>query len=212
MSNSDLPRRIAQKASNKEEIADEITRNPSAIPLLLEGLGSEKASIKFGCSRVLRLVSEKKPEILYPQMDFFIAMLDAKNTFLRMDAARVVANLAAVDSDGKFETAFEKFFSPIPGPAMIPAANVIGAAAKIALAKPGLTGRITAEILKVEKAKYATTECRNVALGHAIQSLDLFLEQVAEKAPVVRLVKRQLKNTRSATRKKAEGFIKKHGL
>ena len=73
-----------------------------------------------------------------------------------------------------------------------------------------MTGRITAEILKVGRAKYQTAECRNVALGGAIESFDQFFDQIEDKKRVVRLVKRQLKNTRSATRKKAERFLARH--
>ncbi len=78
------------------------------------------------------------------------------------------------------------------------------------MVKPELSDKIAQEILKVEKAKYQTAECRNVALGHAIKSFDQFFDQIEDKEPVIKLIKRQLKNTRNATRKKAEKFIKKH--
>lgn len=212
MPGASLPQRIARKDSSKAKIADEILSNPDDIPTILEGLNSSNARVKFGCSKVLRLASEKKPEVLYPRMDFFVRQLDNENTFLRLDAARVLANLATVDRECKFEGIFEKYFAPIAGPAMIPAANVIGSAAIIARAKPSLTRKIVAEILKVEKAEYATRECRNIALGHAIRSFDTFFDQIDDKAPVVGVIKRQLRNTRPATRKKAAAFVKKHGI
>jgi hypothetical protein len=204
--------RIARKGSNKEKIAEEVARNADAIAEVLAGVRAEKPSVRFGCSTVLRLISEKAPAILYRHMDFFVRLLGDQNTFLRMDAARVIGNLTMVDFDGKFDRIFEEYFAPIKGPAMIPAANIIGTAAKIALAKPFLADRIAAEILKVERAHYATAECRNIALGHAIQSFDLFFEQVGDRASVSKLVRKQLKNPRAATRKKAEAFITKYGL
>jgi hypothetical protein len=212
MPEADLHHRIARRDSNKTRIADEIVSNPCDIPTVLEGLNSSNARIKFGCSKVLRLASEKKPEVLYPLMDFFVHQLDNQNTFLRLDAARILANLAVVDSQGKFEGIFDKYFAPITGPALIPAANVIGSAVRIVQAKPGLIGRIVAEILRVERANYATTECRNIALGHAIQCLDTIFDRIEDKAPTINLIKKQLRNTRPATRKKAEAFVKKHGI
>ena len=91
----------------------------------------------------------------------------------------------------------------------------MGSSARIALAKPELTERITREILKVEKAKYKrhgklSPECRNVAIGHAIDSFDKFFEQIENKAAVIAFVKRQLSNTRKPVAKKAERFIRKH--
>ena len=65
-----------------------------------------------------------------------------------------VANLTTIDTEKKFEALFRKYYAPIPGPKMVTAANIIGSSARIALAKPELTERITREILKVEKGKY----------------------------------------------------------
>ena len=81
--------------------------------------------------------------------------------------------------------------------------------------KPELTERITREILKVEKAKYVnkgalSPECRNVAIGQAIDSFDAFFGQIDNKARVVAFVKRQLKNTRKPVVKKAERFLRKY--
>ncbi|GAG52160.1 unnamed protein product, partial [marine sediment metagenome] len=100
-------------------------------------------------------------------------------------------------------------FALISGPTLITAANTIRGAAKIALAKPKLTDKITQELLKVEKAEYQTTECRNVVLGHVINSFSEFFDQIENKRPVVELIRKQFKNTRSGTRKKAEKFLKK---
>ncbi|OHB74684.1 MAG: hypothetical protein A2Z25_09430 [Planctomycetes bacterium RBG_16_55_9] len=125
-----------------------------------------------------------------------------------------VANLTTVDTENKFEAIFQKYYATIPGPAMITAANIIGNSARIALAKPELTGRIVREILKVEKGKYQSKgvpspECRNVVIGHAIDSLDAFFEQIDDKAAVIAFVKRQLKNSRKPVVKKAERFLRK---
>jgi hypothetical protein len=210
---SNILQKIALKGSDKEQIAAEVAREPGGhVAALLEGLSAERPEVRFGCSKVLGLISSKNPALLYRHMDFFIAMLDHKNTFLRLDAARIVANLAAIDTEGKFEGIFDRFFAPIPGPALISAATVIGAGAGLAKARPELAGRISAEILKVAGARYATMECRNVALGHAIKSFDVLYDLTDDKASIARLVRKQLKNRRAATRKKAERFVRRHGL
>jgi hypothetical protein len=209
MSGSKLQQEIARKETDMEKTVDKVMKKPELLSEVFEGLGSGKARIKYGCVKVLRLISEKKPEILYPRMDFFSDLLDSDNKFLKWGAIHTIANLTAADSERRFEGIFDKYFAPIPGPELIPAGNVIGGAAKIALAKPELSDRIAKEILKVEKATYQTAECRNVAMGHAIKSFDLFFDQIKDKEPVINLIKKQLKNTRNATRKKAEKFLKK---
>ncbi len=209
---SELLQEIAKKETDIGKIADRVINNPELLSEVFEGLNSKTARIKFGSEKVLRLISEKQPEILYPHFDFFVTLLDHENNFLKWGAIITIANLTAADAEGKFEKIFDKYFAPIPGPALIPAGNVIGSAAKIALAKPHLTDRIAKEILKVEKAKYQTTECRNIALGHAIKSFDQFFDRITDKEPAIKLIRKQLNNTRNATRKKAEKFLQKHSL
>lgn len=209
---SNLLQEIGRKETDKNEVVDRIIRSPELLPEIIEGLSADKARTKYGCAKVLRLLSEKKPEVLYPCFDFFVDLLDSDNSFIKWDAIHVLGNLAAVDSENRFEKVYNRYFAPIPGPVLITAANVIGGAARIALAKPTLTERVTKEILKVEKARYQTDECRNVALGQVIDSFDRFYNQIENREPVIALVRRQLNNTRNSTRKKAEKFLKKHKI
>lgn len=210
MDKSKLLEEVSRKGSDKEKIARKVIKNPQLLSELFEGLDAKPASIKYGCEKVLRAISEEKPEILYSYFDEFVRIMDGENSFLKWGAILTIANLVYVDSENKFEKIFEKYFSFISGPVMITAANVIGGAAKIALAKPKHTAKITKEILKVEKAKYKTNECRNVAIGQAIESFDTIFYQIKDKELVMKFVKKQTKNTRKAVRKKAEKFLKKH--
>lgn len=212
MSESKLLQQIAQEEANKESIADRIITTSKLLPEVLEGLSSDKPNIKYGCAKILNIISEKEPEILYPKIDFFINLLDNHNKILKWNAILIIANLTAVDTKNKFEEIFDKYFAPISGPVMITAANIVKGASKIALTKPNLTERITRELLRVENANYQTTECRNVALGHTIKSFDQFFDQIKHREPVIKFVRKQLKNTRNATKKKAEEFMKKYKI
>jgi hypothetical protein len=155
------------------------------------------------------MVSEQAPDLLYPRWDSLVRLLENENAFLRWGSTQILGNLAAVDREGKLEPVLDRFFAPILGPEMIGAANAIGAAATIALAKPHLADRIVKEILKVERASYQRPECRNVAIGHAIKSFDKVFGHVKNRRPALAFVTRQLDNPRPATRKKAQKFLKR---
>jgi hypothetical protein len=204
--------KIARKDSDKEKIAAEVIKNPEALTSLFEGLNSDKAAVRYGCEKTFRFISEKRPELLYPHFDFFVKMLDSGNNFLKWGAIITIANLTGADKKNRFEKIFDKYFSPITGPVMITAGNTIGSAARIALYKPHLIEQITREILKVEKAKYKTKECVNVACGHAIDSFSQFYDKIIDKRPVTEFIKRQLRNTRVPVRKRAEKFLKKNNI
>ncbi len=210
MSESELLTKISRKEVDSETLAGEVIDKPELLTEIFAGLNADKARVKYGSEKILRIISEKKPELLYHRIDFFIKNLDSGNNFFKLGAIHVLANLTGVDSDNKFDEIFDKYFAPIRGPVLMTAANVIAGAAKIASEKPALTAEITNELLKVETAQYQTDECRNIALGKTITSFDHFFNNIENKEPVIKLIKNQLNNTRNATRKKAERFLKKY--
>ncbi|MFA5374602.1 MAG: hypothetical protein WC455_02445 [Dehalococcoidia bacterium] len=209
MKNNNLIDQIATKGSDKEQIAEDIADDPERIAEVIEGLNSRKASVKFGCGKVLRIISEKYPKALYPHIDTFIKLLNSENNIMKWEGIYVIGNLASIDKDKRIDAILTKYLKPIEGPVMITAANVIGGAARIAVAKPYLSERIVTAILKVEHAEYATAECRNVALGHALDAFEIFSDNIKNKQPVIDLVTRQTNNTRNSTRKRAEKLLKK---
>ncbi len=188
MSESNLVQQLSNKESDKEELARQVVQQPSLLSDVFDGLKSDKASIKYGCDKILRIISEKQPSFLYSHMDFFLANLEHENNFLKWGAIHIISNLAAVDSESKIEQYLDKYFAPIPGPVLTTATNVLKGAAKIALAKPQLTHRVTQELLKVETAKYKTEECRNIALGQTITAFGQFFDLIEDKEPVIQLV------------------------
>jgi hypothetical protein len=215
MANANITEQIGRKGADIVGIAQVVIENPEHIAELVEGVQAPRGTIRFGYEKVLRCISERRPEMIYPYFDMFADLLDCDNSFLRWGAIMTIANLTPTDSRKKFEAIFERYYAPIPGPVMITAANVIGSSPRIALAKPHLADRITTEILKVEKARYKvrgqpSPECRNVAIGHAIDSFSQFFDHIEDKPTVLRFVKKQLKNPRPAVAKKAAQFLRKH--
>jgi hypothetical protein len=209
---SSLLRRIGRKNSNPAAIAALVIKEPGLIASLIAGLSAPQPRVKYKCEKVLRLVGEQQPEILYPHFDFFAGMLDCENSILKWGAIQNLANLARADVLDKLELILDRYLSPIPGPVMITAASTIGGLAKIAVAKPGLADLIAREILKVQEAHYQTAECRNVAIGHAVDAFDRCFDQIQKKTAVVAFVREQLKNTRPAVRKRAAAFLRKRSL
>ena len=179
------------------------------IEALILQIGSGRAKEKFAAAKALRLLSARAPAAVYPYFNFFAALLGHANQILKWNATLTLANLAVIDHEGKLDRILKSFLAPISGPSMISAANAIRGAASIAAAKPYLADTIVRRILQVERASYATRECRNVAIGHAILALQRCFAVIEKKRPVVLFVSRQLKNPRPATRAKAELFLQK---
>ncbi|MDH5419901.1 MAG: hypothetical protein OEX06_06180 [Candidatus Bathyarchaeota archaeon] len=198
---------LGKKGIEAEDLADKVSRNPELLPEILDGVSSEEARVRFNSAKILRIISEKQPKILYSKIEFFVDLLDSENNILKWIAIDIIGNLASVDSENKFNRIFRKFYDLLSDESMITAGHVIDNSGKIAVAKPYLQDRITEKLLKVEKIEYKTSECRNILLGKVISSFDKYIDQFDNKKKMISLVRRQLKNSRKATRAKAEKFL-----
>jgi hypothetical protein len=201
--------RLASPRADLDAVVGNALQKPEVLAQVLAALASESAPVRYRAARVLRQVSERAPALLYPHFDQFVRLFEGSNTIHRWNATLILGNLAPADHATRLDAILDRFFAPIRGNELIGAANVIVAASSIAKAKPHLAGRIAARILEVEHASYRTPECRNVAIGHAIRSLDRFFPSIPRRRQVLDFVSRQLDNPRPATRRKAAAFLKR---
>jgi hypothetical protein len=209
---NNLLQKLGNKIITKKELFQELEQNQSLLPTILEGLSSSKATIRYGCAGVLMDFSENYPERLYPQFETFVNLMNSKYRILTWNALAVIANLTRVDKEGKFDEIFDKYYDFLNDEYMVTVANVVGNSAKIAMAKPYLTERITSRLLSVENIKttpHLTTECKRVIVQHTIKSLYLFFNEIKSKEQVLSFVKRQTNSTRATLRKEALDFLKK---
>lgn len=211
---TDLLRKLGSRKISKEKLLQKVERDFGLLPELLQGTFSPKATTRYGCAKVLMDLSEKTPERLYRYMDPFIELLDSKYRILTWNAMAIIANLARVDKDKKFDRIFERYYDFLNDEYMVTVANVVDNSAKIALAKPNLVQRIVNELLKVNRISvtpHLTEECKRVLIEHAIRSFDLFFEKIEAKdqARVRSFVEQQLHSSRLTLKKEAETFLKK---
>jgi len=205
---------LADKSMTAAALKEKVQRNPALLPEVLAGVGSSKAAVRYGCSKVLMELSGDHPELVYPHMDFFVGLLDSKYRILTWNALAVIAQLTRVDSQKKFDAIFDKYYSFLQDEYMVTVANVVGNSGVIALAKPYLIPRITKELLKVERlktGKHLTAECKLVIAEKTLESFDMFFDKVENKQDVLLLVKHWCTSTRKSLREKAQRFTQRWG-
>jgi hypothetical protein len=205
-----IAKTLSRKGANRERLAQKVIRDPGLLPEVFECLAADKPALKYGASRILRILSEEAPGLLYPQMERFIRNLESDNTFLICDATLILGNLTEVDAKNRIDKIFRRYFAPIRGPNLIIAGNLTKGATAMAVARPDLTEDIVGELLKVEKGHFDTDECRNIAVGAVIDALNQIFPQIQRPRRVLNFVRRQLQNSRPAVRKKADKFLRKH--
>ena len=127
---------------------------------------------------------------------------------MRVIGATTIAHLTRVDTKNKFEKIFDKYYSLLEDESMINAANIAGRSGIIAKAKPHLQSKITNKLFEIDKTHHSS-ECKNIIKGKAILSFNEYIDEFEDKEEIIKFVKKELNNTRSATRKKAEKLLKK---
>lgn len=174
----------------------------------LKDLSSKDPKIKYSCTKRLLDIAKNNPIELYHNFDYFAGILDSDNQILKWTAIDIIGYMSKVDGEKKVDKLMGKLFELLNAGKLITAAHAISALTDIAVAKSEYEGKITEELLKVENYCYDTIECRNIAIGKVILAISRYSEQLKDKA-VIEFLLRQTKNTRNATKKKAEQFLKK---
>lgn len=209
---SDLAKSLIDKSVTKEQLLINVKSNFGLISLLLTGVSYSKASVRYGCAKVLMDLSKEHPEKLYPYFEFFINLLESKYRILKWNALTIIANLTRVDVDKKFDAFFNKYYNLLNDGYMVTVANVVGNSINIALGKPYLISKITDKLLTVKYVSltpHLTEECRRVIAQQTIKSFDQFFDQVEQKEKVLSFVRTYVNSPRLKLKKIAEAFIEK---
>jgi len=123
---SEVLQKLVARTLTKDALRRKVERNFSLLPTLLTGLSSPKAAIRYGCAKILVDLSAEYPEKLYPYMDTFVALLGSKYRILTWNALAIIANLAKVDKEQKFDAVFDRYYSFLNDEYMVTLANTVG--------------------------------------------------------------------------------------
>ncbi len=195
-----------------DEFIVEVTDDTSIFPVLFEIVRTETSSVKYACSKVVRKISEQNAELIYPYFEEIVFWLRQPNSFIKWDAILTLANLAAVDRENKFLPIYRDYFALIRDPQMITAANVIGNAWKIVLARPEWEIDITGRLLEVPGIIYLhdgepSPECNYIACGDVIECFEKYYDQSRNQAAMIRFAEAQTNCPRKSVAISAENFL-----
>jgi hypothetical protein len=203
---------LESKSITKAELEKLVEEDPALVPILVRGLSSPKAQVRYGCAKALADLSAKHPEWLCPHWEVFAGLLGGKHRILTWNAIIIIANLSAVEGAGRFEAIFDRYYALLGDGYMVTAANVVKGSAKIARKKPVLADRIAERLLSVEKiatGPHMTEECRRVVVEQAVEALGSFYGLLSpgmrEKATA--FVMRQRASSRVTLAKAAAEFL-----
>jgi hypothetical protein len=184
----------------KKALEEELSR-------AMDGIMSKKDEIRSDSFRILKRISEEQPNALYPKWDYLADLLDSDNHSQRYISINLLANLAKVDVQNRFEKIFDKYFANIEGERTMVAGQAALNSGKIAKAKPKLQAKITTVLLNIEK----THQGKQVELikAYAVEAFNEYFKESSDKNKILDFVKAQLESKSPKTRKVAQEFLKK---
>jgi hypothetical protein len=199
------------------DLVDEAAADPTIVQRLLTMASSEAGAVRYQCTKIVRRVSESRPDSVYPFFDAVVSLIHSPNSFIKWDGITIIANLSAVDREDRFSGIKQAYFGLIADRQMISAANVIGNAWKIIQAKPDLEPEVTRLLLAVPSMVYfdrgePSPECNRVACGHVLDCFDHYFDQSGSQPAILDFARIQLASSRPAVAKKAAQFLARHGL
>ncbi len=169
----------------------------------LHDFSSTNPRIKYACAKQSIMVSQNKPEKLYPDTDFFIELLDSPNNIMKWTAIQVIGNLSKADREDKISDILPRLLDFLKCGKLITVNNTILALIEIAKNKPEHSDRIMDELLKIEDYRLETPECTNIAIGKTLIAFDRLKSLIKDKRRILPFIEKQKNNPRNATRKKA---------
>ena len=131
-----------------------------------------------------------------------------------MGSIITLSNLASMDKDNRFADVYERYFSLLQSDSMITASNAVRNAWKIIAANPDLEGDVTSRLLRITENTYydkgqPSPECKNILYGHVLYCFEQYFATSANKERILAFAAEAAGNSRKATARQAEAFLRK---
>ena len=199
---------MSEKDVNIERLAEKVLADNTLLSELLEGLRVKNETYRYNCSRVLTLISEQHGELLYPEWDYFVSLLSSDNTYHKLSAILIIANLVSVDTESRFEKILDTYYRLLDDRSMITAVYIARSSGKIVRAKPDLEPYITSRLLDIDKTHHESGRKELIKSG-AIEALIEYYSLAEDRTKIIGFVKAQLESESPKTRRMAREFLKK---
>jgi hypothetical protein len=177
------------------------------VSLDFNDLFSTDPRVKYSCAKRFVLEAKDNPSKVSPFLDRFIGLLECDNNVIKWTAIDVIGAVLAFDPERSGDGVIERLIGFLACGRLITANHAIDALARIGASRPLLSGRIAEELLRIESLPFESDECRNIAIGKVVMALESLCEARAPEPSVIDFAERQTRNTRNATKKKAEKLL-----
>jgi len=199
---------LDEKNVDLDLYADKLLKNKNALSEYLKGLSSKNQIYMENCFNVLKVISEKKPDFLYPHWDFFVNYMKSENHYHKTAAVILISNLTSVDAENKFENIFDEFYVNLKSEKTMMPMYLLKQSGIIINYKPNLEEKITDILLNIDSIHPGKQI--ELVKSAVIESFSNYFPKAKNKGKIIDFVKNQLESSSPKTKKLAKDFLNKY--
>lgn len=204
-----------RKKDPAESYAAQVYEENILLTDLLDILETEKTAAKYMAEKIVRYISEDRPQLLYPCFDRLFALLDSDNAFIRLGVILSIPNLLELDSqtERKWENCAGRYLRLLDTDDIAVFGNVVQSVPRILKAYPEAEDTVLPRLLETDSHNFyrkqeLSPECRNVAVGHVIDCFSVLLCLPGYQEKMIAFAERNRDNERKQVRGKIARFLK----
>ena len=197
--------KLDDKMVDVNKLAQDTLLDRNLLNELLTGVKSKDNTIRSNSFQTLLIISEKQPEFLYPQWDYFLELLRSPNNYHRYIAIYILANLTQADDGDKFDAIFEEYYGILGEDKVMTASHVALNSPVIVKNKPELQSKIIEKLLNIDNIHQGKQ--KELVKAYAIEALRKIYPDADDKEKIMEFVKSQLKSSSPKTRDMASCFL-----
>ncbi|MFX0025725.1 MAG: hypothetical protein ACFE8M_04860 [Candidatus Hermodarchaeota archaeon] len=200
---------LNKKDFEPESFVNKALEDPKILAELMNNLLAKDEIVRYNSHKILIIISQDKPEVLYPHWDFFADLLKSKNNFHKVIGIQILANLTKIDTKNKFEDIFEIYCNLLDAKSVMTAGHLAANLGIIAKVKPNLRDKLTKVLLSIDETHHEISR-KDLIKAYIIESFNEYFNEIENKEEIIKFVKAQLECKSPKTRKAAEKFLKKY--
>jgi hypothetical protein len=175
---------------------------------LVNNLSCGDIRLKYSAAKNLISLSKNEPAALIPHFDFLIKLLDSSNNILKWTAIDILGFMSCVILNHKAEELFQLLQKLKNGGRLITTNHSLSAMGHIGLNHHQMRAKVISELCNASALAMESPECKQIAVGKAIDILYWFKDDLSENQQVKDLILWAEKSNRNATVKKVHRLKK----
>lgn len=195
--------RFVQLAIDDEQVRDEI---------IWQMMTSPDIMVYYHCYYVAAKASQKRPDLFYPYWPNVVSLLKHKNSYHRVFALTLIANLTQVDQENRFSEIYDEYFEHINDEKVSTGQCCVQNSIKIIRNKPALMDRIIALLLDLDNLCTYPEKQTELLKCDVLEVFDGVYPEGTDRQRVDEFIRGCINSNSPKTRHRAKELVRKYDL